>query len=67
MHTILILDKELHAFPWESLPCMSINSVSRMPCMQEIHDRVDAIHQQKRIAMRNDPHDLGDAKLHFRI
>jgi hypothetical protein len=27
----------------------------------------DTIHQQKRIAMRKDPHDLGDAKLHFRI
>ncbi|PNH46227.1 hypothetical protein VD0004_g1791 [Verticillium dahliae] len=32
-HTILILDKALHAFPWESLPCMDGLAVSRVPSM----------------------------------
>lgn len=37
-HTILILDKDLHSFPWESVPCLEGQSVTRMPslaCLQE--------------------------------
>lgn len=37
-HTILVLDKALHSFPWESLPCLEGQAVSRMPslgCLQE--------------------------------
>ncbi|KAJ9155094.1 Separin [Pleurostoma richardsiae] len=33
VHTILILDKALHVFPWESLPCMQEAAVSRMPSL----------------------------------
>lgn len=32
-HTILILDKALHVFPWESLPCMQGQAVSRVPSL----------------------------------
>ncbi|CAI4218820.1 unnamed protein product, partial [Parascedosporium putredinis] len=32
-HTILVLDKSLHAFPWESLPCMQGTAVSRVPSL----------------------------------
>ncbi|OTB06864.1 hypothetical protein M426DRAFT_318579 [Hypoxylon sp. CI-4A] len=32
-HTILILDKSLHAFPWESLPCLQNLAVSRVPSL----------------------------------
>ncbi|AEO69508.1 uncharacterized protein THITE_2146478 [Thermothielavioides terrestris NRRL 8126] len=32
-HTILILDKALHIFPWESLPCMQGLAVSRVPSL----------------------------------
>ncbi|PKS12663.1 hypothetical protein jhhlp_000871 [Lomentospora prolificans] len=32
-HTILVLDKSLHAFPWESLPCMQGAAVSRVPSL----------------------------------
>ncbi|KAI0603200.1 peptidase family C50-domain-containing protein [Biscogniauxia sp. FL1348] len=32
-HTILILDKSLHIFPWESLPCMQGAAVSRVPSL----------------------------------
>ncbi|KHO00697.1 cell division-associated protein bimb [Metarhizium album ARSEF 1941] len=32
-HTILVLDKALHAFPWESLPCMEGLALSRVPSL----------------------------------
>ncbi|KAI8285567.1 Separin [Colletotrichum sp. SAR11_240] len=32
-HSILILDKSLHAFPWESLPCMEGLAYSRVPSL----------------------------------
>ncbi|OIW33794.1 hypothetical protein CONLIGDRAFT_667037 [Coniochaeta ligniaria NRRL 30616] len=32
-HTILVLDKALHTFPWESLPCTQGNAVSRVPSL----------------------------------
>ncbi|EAA27354.1 hypothetical protein GE21DRAFT_4503 [Neurospora crassa] len=32
-HTILMLDKALHVFPWESLPCLQNLAVSRMPSL----------------------------------
>jgi separase len=31
--TILVLDKMLHAFPWESMPCMQGLAVSRVPSL----------------------------------
>lgn len=39
-HTILILDKALHAFPWESLPCMEGYAVSRLPSLGCLRDRI---------------------------
>ncbi|KAM7195734.1 Separin [Rhypophila sp. PSN 637] len=33
VHTILLLDKSLHVFPWESLPCLQNCAVSRMPSL----------------------------------
>lgn len=35
-HTVLVLDKALHAFPWESLPCMQGQSVSRSPSLAHL-------------------------------
>lgn len=43
-HTILILDKALHSFPWESLPCMEGLAVSRLPSLGCLRDRI--INQQ---------------------
>ena len=40
MHTILILDKALHCFPWESLPCMSSHPVSRLPSLSHLRHRI---------------------------
>lgn len=39
-HTILILDKALHAFPWESLPCMDGMAVSRLASVGCLRDRI---------------------------
>jgi separase len=44
-HTILILDKALHAFPWESLRCMDGLAVSRLPSLGCLRDRI--LEQQK--------------------
>lgn len=48
-HTILILDKALHAFPWESLPCMDGQAVSRLPSLGCLRDRI--MEQQVRSKM----------------
>lgn len=39
-HTILILDKKLHTFPWESLPYLSGRSVSRLPSLHCLRERI---------------------------
>jgi len=39
-HIILILDKALHMFPWESLPCLRGKSVSRLPSLSSLMERV---------------------------
>lgn len=41
-HTILILDNQLHGFPWESLPCLRHKSVSRLPSLADLRDRIVA-------------------------
>lgn len=39
-HIILVLDKALHSFPWESLPCMDNRAVSRLPSLACLRDRI---------------------------
>jgi separase len=39
-HTILILDKNLHAFPWESLPSLQALSISRLPSLAALRERL---------------------------
>lgn len=39
-HTILILDKNLHTFPWESLPCLQGLAISRLPSLCALRDRI---------------------------
>jgi separase len=51
-HTILILDKSLHVFPWESLPCLEGVSVSRMPSIACLRNRILA---QKRDIESQEP------------
>ncbi|KAK4635102.1 Separin [Fulvia fulva] len=45
-HLILVLDRRLQAFPWESLPCFEHVSVSRMDSMHSLRDRIIAMRQQ---------------------
>jgi separase len=50
-HIILILDRRLHAFPWESIPYLEGISVSRVDSMITLHDRIlemRARHSQSR-------------------
>ncbi|KAL4967712.1 C50 family peptidase [Aspergillus stella-maris] len=39
-NTILVLDKSLHLFPWESLPCLQGLPVCRVPSLECLRDRV---------------------------
>jgi separase len=39
-HTILVLDKALHCFPWESLPCMTGQAISRLPSLRSLRLRL---------------------------
>lgn len=39
-HTILILDKSLQQFPWESLPCLRGSSISRLPSLAALRERI---------------------------
>lgn len=39
-HTILVLDRALHSFPWESLECLRGSSVSRMPSLKCLRERI---------------------------
>lgn len=45
-HVILVMDKELQGFPWESLPCMRDQSVSRMPSLGAIWERLEKMKAQ---------------------
>ncbi|KAM0746055.1 hypothetical protein T439DRAFT_384325 [Meredithblackwellia eburnea MCA 4105] len=42
-HTFLLLDKSLQNFPWESLPCLRGRSVSRLPALSFLRDRLDLV------------------------
>ena len=44
-HTILVLDKALNAFPWESLPCLEGQSVTRMPSLSCLQERLMRMRQ----------------------
>jgi separase len=39
-HTILILDNNLHGFPWESIPCLEKLSISRLPSLAALRERL---------------------------
>ena len=44
-HTILILDKTVQTLPWESMPCLREHSVSRLPSMAMLRDRINQMQQ----------------------
>ena len=47
-HTLLVLDKTLHSFPWESLPCLAGQAVSRLPSLVSLRSRILLQQQQQR-------------------
>ncbi|KAF8878729.1 peptidase family C50-domain-containing protein [Infundibulicybe gibba] len=40
-HVYLILDKNVHSLPWESIPILRGRSVSRIPSVSFLHDRLE--------------------------
>lgn len=46
-HLILVLDKKLHGFPWESMPCLENVSVSRVGSMLTLRERILAMRKQQ--------------------
>ncbi|RDW61839.1 C50 family peptidase [Aspergillus mulundensis] len=56
-NTVLVLDKSLHMFPWESLPCLQGLPVCRVPSLECLRDRVLQFRAQEKnslgIARRN--------------
>nr|POE77412.1 separin [Quercus suber] len=42
-HLVLVLDRRLQVFPWESLPCLDGASVSRVGSMLSLRERLDAM------------------------
>ncbi|KAF2154918.1 hypothetical protein K461DRAFT_276085 [Myriangium duriaei CBS 260.36] len=42
-HIVLRLDKRLHCFPWESIPCLQGISVSRVASLLQVRERVLAM------------------------
>jgi len=44
---ILVVDKELQCFPWESLPCLRGRPVSRMPSLSSIWERLETMNSER--------------------
>ncbi|KAI9681453.1 MAG: hypothetical protein M1817_002737 [Caeruleum heppii] len=57
-HTILVLDKALHAIPWESLPCLDGVSVSRLSSLSCLRERIVAQQQRAGAATGGDLNEL---------
>ncbi|KAL4787855.1 hypothetical protein BJX76DRAFT_317828 [Aspergillus varians] len=50
-NTVLVLDKSLHLFPWESLPCLQGLPVCRVPSLECLRDRVLQFRSQKKTGL----------------
>ncbi|KAL5335789.1 peptidase family C50-domain-containing protein [Aspergillus crustosus] len=50
-NTVLVLDKSLHLFPWESLPCLQGLPVCRVPSLECLRDRVLQFRTQKKTSL----------------
>lgn len=46
-HTVLILDKSLHAFPWESLPSLQGYPVCRVPSLECLRQRIQQFRNEE--------------------
>lgn len=59
-HMILVLDKRLQAFPWESLPCLEDASVSRVGSILSLRHRILAMNQSAGSSATRKLHNDGD-------
>lgn len=46
-HTVMILDKALQLFPWESMSCLKGRAVSRMPSLAAVWTRLQQMRDQQ--------------------
>jgi separase len=53
-HLFLVLDKNLQGLPWESTPVLRGRSVSRVPNLAFLHDRVDLARRRRQGAAPDD-------------
>jgi separase len=53
-HLILVLDRRLQAFPWESLPCLEGSSVSRVGSMLSLRDCIVSMRKQSQASIGAD-------------
>ncbi|KAI0180394.1 peptidase family C50-domain-containing protein [Hypoxylon sp. FL1284] len=58
VHTILILDNSLHAFPWESLPCLQDSPVSRVPSLACLRRLIEEIKPADGVVVDKDNDEL---------
>jgi separase len=58
-HTILILDNDLHMFPWESMPCLAHNNVSRLPSLEDLRARILAMKTSQKAGSESLPTTVG--------
>ncbi|KAG8894550.1 hypothetical protein FRB99_001141, partial [Tulasnella sp. 403] len=49
-HLFLVLDKHLQGLPWESIPALRGRSVSRIPSISFLLDRVEMVQHQNKIS-----------------
>lgn len=60
LHSILVLDKSLHVFPWEALPCMRRLAVSRVPSLACLRSLI--INQQQQLQQQQDTSDFDELR-----
>jgi separase len=46
-HTVLILDKHLYGLPWENIPTLRRRSVSRLPSLFALQNRLELLENDK--------------------
>ncbi|PCH34363.1 hypothetical protein WOLCODRAFT_95323 [Wolfiporia cocos MD-104 SS10] len=64
-HTFLILDKNIQGIPWESLPCLRGQSVSRIPNMDFLVDRLQYARQHSMHSSKPDRFTFNPTKTYY--
>ncbi|KAF9225675.1 hypothetical protein BS17DRAFT_749997 [Gyrodon lividus] len=59
-HTFLVLDRTLQGIPWESIPTLRGQSVSRIPSLEFLLDRVSLAEWQRKVTGHSETHEVKD-------